>query len=298
MSRSRYSRRRPVRGLPDYQSEIASAFDADALARICTMPEEDFAHAYGLDTFLVAQTSPNNFYHFQDNGSGILAVAHLDTVGLPHQRQARFVETEDGPVVFSRALDDRLGAYVILELLPKLGLEFDVLLTVGEEMGQSTAAFFDPPRDYYWMIEFDRGGTDVVLYQYEDDETIDLVLESGADVGDGIFSDISYLEHLECKGFNWGVGYRDYHGPRAHAFLADTFEMVSHFLNFHEQNADEYLPHEPQPVVSVTRARMGRWSWDCEEVDDDLIDRPLHSLSEDQWRTLMAEEDERLGLLG
>jgi hypothetical protein len=274
---TRRKSRRPTRDLPDHYPDIFDAFDRDALARICEMDEADFADAFGMDTFRVQQPAPNDYYHFKDNGSGILAVAHLDTVGLPHQRTARFTETEAGLVIHSRALDDRLGAYIILDLLPKMGLTFDLLLTVGEESGQSTAAYFDPPRDYNWMIEFDRGGTDVVMYQYEDDATTDLVLASGADVGDGIFSDISYLDHLECKGFNWGVGYQDYHGPRAHAYLDDTFEMVSHFLNFHQQNADSYLPHE-----DVGGGRADLWS---------SLHRPLHSLDEDEWRALMDAED-------
>jgi hypothetical protein len=272
------SRKWPARNLPSHLTQIEAVFDRDALARVCAMGEEEFADHYGMETCYVDQAAPNDFYHFRDNGSRILAVAHLDTVGLAHTRQARFVDTEGGPVVFSRALDDRLGAYVILEMLPRLGINVDLLLTTGEECGQSTAAFFDPPRDYHWMIEFDRGGTDVVMYQYEDDVTRDLVLESGAHVGDGIFSDICYLDHLECKGFNWGVGYRDYHGPRAHAFLDDTFEMVDHFLNFHEQNADSYLPHE---VIDEGPGDL--WS---------SLKRPsLHSLDEDEWLRYMAEED-------
>jgi hypothetical protein len=186
------------------------AFDREGLARICEMPERDFAPAYGMDTYVIEKRETDNFYAYKDNGSNVLAVAHLDTVGLAHERGCHFLDTEGGPVVYSRALDDRLGAYIILDLLPSLGITCDVLLTVGEESGRSTAEFFEPPtgKDYNWMIEFDRGGTDVVMYQYEDRATTKLVEASGARVGDGIFSDIAYLEHLGIKGFNWGVGYR------------------------------------------------------------------------------------------
>jgi len=225
---------------------VELAFDHEVLKRICEMSEKDFAKAYGMTEVPVLQKVPNDFYYFRDNGSDVLAVAHLDTVGLPHQRTCRFLDTEDGTVVYSRALDDRLGAYIILELLPTLGITYDILLTVGEENGQSTAAFFDPPKQYDWMIEFDRGGTDVVMYQYDDDLTRKLVKKSGARVGDGIFSDICYLEHLGIKGFNWGVGYQDYHGPRSHAYLDDTFSMVAKYLRFHEANAGVALPHEDE----------------------------------------------------
>lgn len=219
-------------------------FSKSDLARICTMREENFGSAFGLERFEVpAQRWPDDFYFFQDNGADVLAVAHLDTVGYANERGAHFSQTEAGLVVHSRALDDRLGAYIILDMLPKLGITVDVLLTVGEEMGQSTAAYFTPPKQYDWMIEFDRGGTDVVTYQYENRDLVDRVRASGAWHGQGIFSDISYLDHLGCKGLNWGVGYQDYHGPRAHAYLEDTFEMVDHWQVFYAMNEGIYLPH-------------------------------------------------------
>lgn len=241
---------------------LADSFDRDSLARICEMGEDDFAAEFEMTVSPVPQKWPADFYAFRDNGSNILAVAHLDTVGLAHERRAHFVDTESaGTVVYSRGLDDRLGAYIILDLLPSLGIEHDILLTVGEESGRSTAQFFETTKSYDWMIEFDRGGTDVVMYQFEDFETVNAVEDSGARVGDGSFSDICYLEHLGIKGFNWGVGYRDYHGPRAHAYLDDTFKMVAHYLRFHAANLGVSMPHDG------ARYGNGAW-WD----EDDEID--------------------------
>ena len=227
-------------------SEIDIAFDRDVLRRVCTMREREFGAAYDLTVTKINQPAPENYYFYRDHGSNVLAVAHLDTVGAADERDCHFVDTEAGPVVYSRALDDRLGAYIILELLPALGIQHDILLTVGEESGNSTAAGFAPPdgKRYDWIIEFDRGGTDVVMYQYDDAQTRDAVRRSGARVGDGIFSDICYLEHLGVKGFNWGVGYQDYHGPRAHAYLDDTFSMVEHYLDFFADNDGVSMPHE------------------------------------------------------
>lgn len=256
---------------PTLLAKIWEAFDRDALARICEMDEAGFEAEFAMTRYAVDQPAPADFFYFRAAGtdgheqSKILAVAHLDTVAgaNPHARRAQFLETEGGMVVYSRALDDRLGAYIILDLLPKLGIHFDVLLTVGEETGRSTAQFFDMPggmkgsERYNWMIEFDRGGTDVVLYQYDDAETAALVEDTGAVVEEGIFSDISYLEHLGIKGFNWGVGYQDYHGPRAHAWLDDTFEMLAFFLAFHETNKDVALPHVPESKVSDPWSGLG-----------------------------------------
>jgi hypothetical protein len=208
MRKTRRARRTPFQ-------RVAEAFDREALARICEMPEEDFAEAFGLTVTDVPRPK-DGFFAFGDRDADVLAVAHLDTVARASNRRCTFVESAAGPVVFSRALDDRLGAYVILDLLPKLGITTDLLLTVGEEQGQSTAAFFRSDKQY-----------------------------AGAEVDIGSFSDIAELEHLGCKGMNWGVGYQDYHSARSHAFLNDTFEMVAKFLDFHEQNAGQHLKHAP-----------------------------------------------------
>lgn len=256
-------------------------FDRATLARICTMNERKFQTAFDMERIEVPdQRAPSDFYLYKDNGSNILAVAHLDTVAQPHERAARFVDTEAGPIVFSRALDDRLGAYTIIDMLPKLGINVDWLFTVGEESGDSTAAYFKAPKLYDWMIEFDRGGTDVVMYQYEDQNTIDLVKACGARPGDGIFSDISYLSGLGIKGFNWGVGYRDYHYANAHAYLNDYFDMIDYFQVFHAQNVDMYMAHdeEDEPwTFGSYKSRSSKpksmvWTPRDDDEDDDDTD--------------------------
>ena len=73
-----------------------NVFDAEALIRICQMREGSFAKAYGMTTVEVDQPAPANYYHFKDNGSDILAVAHLDTVAGRKARTARIVDTEAG----------------------------------------------------------------------------------------------------------------------------------------------------------------------------------------------------------
>ncbi len=251
--------------------QVRRAYRREALAHILTLPETEFGPAFGMTTTEVPQrawygygkkenSAPNEYYHFKDNGSRVLAVAHLDTVVRPDRRTPYFSTTQQaGPYVRSGALDDRLGAYVILRLLPALGVTCDQLLTTGEESGQSTASFFNPEKDYDWIIEFDRAGTDVVMYQFEDPASRRLVEASGARMGHGSFSDIAYLEQLGAKAFNWGVGYRgNYHSENGYAFLNDTFAMVAKYLRFHTQNAGVTLPHEaeiPEP------AWRGAW-WD------------------------------------
>lgn len=239
-------------------AQVADHFDRDALKRVCEAEAADFEQMYDMTRVEVQQRAPHDFYLHKDNGASVLFVAHLDTV--EDDRTCNVMDTAAGPLVASGALDDRLGAYVGLELLPSLGLEFDYLLTVGEEHGLSTAQFFDPDAHdvaYNWVIEFDRMGTDVVLYQYEDADLRELVEQAGGLVEQGIFSDISYLEHLGVKCMNWGVGYRDYHGPRSHAWLNDTFAQVARFLVFHTLNRDVHLPHRPSPRDAWLGSRYG-----------------------------------------
>ena len=270
---------------------VEAAFDRDALAETCIRPEADFGEFYGMqrvevdDRLMGRWADPDeNFYFFRDNGSTVLAVAHLDTVVEPHLRRAAFVDTVAGPIVYSGALDDRLGAYIILHLLPALGINYDILLTVGEEQGMSTAQHFSPPagKEYDWIIEFDRGGTDVVMYDYQDDDTVAAVRATGAHVGNGSFSDISYMEHLRVKGWNWGVGYRDYHGPRGHAYLDDTMDMVARYLKFHQQNEGYYFPHQPRVSGYGMRSlKSTKYWWDEDDaysesalIEPELVEDP------------------------
>lgn len=252
MPRSKKNRRwhkDPVPVLDPASARVRDAYRQDKLTQACLLPESKFGRAFEMETVKVqprySYDGRADYYHFRDNGSPVLAVAHLDTVVPPAGRTPRFCDTEKGPLITSGALDDRLGAYVILHLLPALGVTHDWLLTTGEESCQSTAEHFKPPKDYDWVIEFDRMGTDVVMYQYEDRDSRALVEAAGAELGSGSFSDIAVLEHLGVKAFNWGVGYQgNYHSEKGYAYLDNTFSMVAKYLRFCEQNAGKVLLHQ------------------------------------------------------
>jgi hypothetical protein len=245
---------------------VEEAFDQEMLTRICLLPEDTFGDVFGLDrTRLdVPGLYDEDYYFFKDNDASVLFVAHLDTVVSADKRRVDYAMTADGLVIHSGCLDDRLGAFVGLSMLPKLGIKTDVLLTVGEESGASTAEFFDAPHGkvYDHIIEFDRKGVDVVLYEYEDDDLIARVRKTGAHVAQGIFSDISYMEHLGTKAMNWGVGYHDYHSVRGYAYLDDTFEMVARYMKFHQQNVGIHLPHTASAPSWMGKGRGSNYSWD------------------------------------
>jgi hypothetical protein len=205
--------------------------DLKRLEAICRMPVDAFT------TFGEAVATPQGNYVFRDNGERVLGVAHLDTV-LPGTQFAC-----EGDRVFCPALDDRLGVYLLSDLLPLLGVKFDLLLTDGEERGCSTARWFTQPRKYNWMFSFDRAGTDVVLYQYDTPANRRLLHRAGFRVGVGSYSDIADLDYLGCAGFNFGTGYHHQHKPDCFADLSETREMVSRFVQFWRRHEETHIPH-------------------------------------------------------
>ena len=274
------SRRQPSRAA---RKRVKAAFDPATLADICVRQSfDDYAPRTNLAP---GHDGHPRFYHHLDQGSPILAVAHLDSV-QPDGR-CTVTDTAAGLLACSGTLDDRLGAYIILDLLPKLGVVTDILLTTDEECGASTASAFDPTAQYNWMIQFDRAGTDVVAYQYDDDHLRELVDGCGARMGIGSYSDIADLDHLGCVGLNWGCGYADYHSARAHAWLEDTFRMVARFVKFHRANVDTYLPYSWKDswvdYAHVAPSGPGEFiAGDCgHEVD--LADPATYVLEAGKW---------------
>lgn len=189
----------------------------------------------------------------------ILGVAHLDTVlDLKHFNK---MEIKGDDIVFNAQLDDRLGVYTMLDILPSLGIEFDLLLTEGEESGLSTAAHFETSKDYNWMFSFDRHGEDVVMYQYDDKHIRDLLIHSGLKPGIGSFSDIAFLDHLQIKGFNIGVGYEGEHSKMCYANMSILKRQVKRFLQFYKNNKDTKLAHIPTPKKYPPSIRYNWEDW-------------------------------------
>ena len=226
--------------------------------------------------------NPDGHLYFRDNGAKVLAVAHLDYVlwSKPMQK---------GNTIYCPQLDDRLGAWVILHLLPSLGVEVDVLLTDLEEKGRSTGAWFEPEdlgKRYNWMFQFDRRGTDVVTYQYGREK---LLRKNGFKVGWGAFSDISSMEHLDCAGFNFGVGYYEQHTKGCHANLSDTARMTASFVRFFQKYEGRHL--KPQWALrrkkkannkanNKANTRKFRDLFLSEDFGNDGLSDGLHSMFE------------------
>lgn len=164
---------------------------------------------------------------FVDNDAKILFVAHLDTVCTPKIK----LITKDR--IFAPGLDDRLGCWTAYVLSRKY--DADLLLTDLEESGKTTAQYHDC-KDYNWVVEFDREGKDVVMYDITNDD-FETALEKHWTTGFGSFSDISMLDTTACC-FNLGIGYRLAHSELSYVDKAVYYRQLKKFDKFYRENKD------------------------------------------------------------
>lgn len=194
----------------------------------------------GLLGFKKVECNFNQHYFFKDNGADILAVAHLDTV------QSGYWYYVKNNVLYSPVTDDRMGVYTLLHLLPSLGINFDVLLTIDEEHLNSSAQFFHTEKQYNWMFAFDRRGDDAVLYSYHNDKLENELRQNGFHIGFGSYSDIVELDDLDCCGINFGTAYFNYHFINGYVDLRMLMKQALKFRNFYNANHNTYFKSTPQ----------------------------------------------------
>jgi len=225
------------------KKQVREAIDYDRFKHYCQLSIEELMT-------LGEPSGDQGYQHcFIDNGSDILAVAHCDFVAMENHFDVAHVTHDTW--VFSPRLDDRQGVYTILDLLPKLGITCDVLLTENEEIGQSTAKDFRSAKDYKWIVEFDRMGDDVVTYNFNNADLDDALEECFKEVGWGSFTDIVELEWMGVCGFNVAVGYEDNHSWRAYASMNTYIAQIARFLKFHNKYKNTQFPHTPMPKPSL-----------------------------------------------
>ncbi len=208
--------------------KLKNLLNYDRLHEFLNAPMEYFQQ------FGKVQQTPDGILIHHDIGANILGVAHLDSVN-PHDHF--YVNKFAGDdIVFSTRLDDRLGAYIILDLLPAMGIHTDILLTEGEEKGKSTAKHFKTDKQYHWMFSFDRHENDAVYYRYYVTNWIDAIRKIFGNPSHGSNSDIDYLSELKCCGVNVGTGYFNEHHLMAHANMSMMLSQVGKFIQFYQQN--------------------------------------------------------------
>jgi hypothetical protein len=184
-------------------------------------------------------TRPGRQLLYINNNSPVLAVAHLDgTMPASHFAVGESNYKPGHKCIFSPMVDDRLGAYTILYLLPQLGINVDILLSEGEEVGDPTSQWFEPRRKYNWMFQFDRGGTDAVHYQYTEKSWVNVLNKYFNKVSYGLFSDIAFMDHLNIQGVNVGTAYYNYTEPEAFASLNELASQIRKFEKFYDRYKD------------------------------------------------------------
>ena len=190
---------------------------------------------------------PTRHLIYQDNGANILAVGHIDTVD-----NHRSTQTQAGLDAHNKTmdlakyrqtgpqLDDRLGVWALLSVLPEF-MNYDILLTDNEEIGQSTAASFIPPngKAYNWIFELDRRKDGCVLYQYGSKKWNKALTKAGFRIDRGSFSDIGYLDHIGVQAVNIGIGYDHEHTLACDWDIAIMREQLTKLIDFYERNKDK-----------------------------------------------------------
>ena len=211
--------------------------DFDVLGSMCKMDKQDiFMRVLPELKFDVHTNTSGSLAYRQNDDAKILAVAHLDIVGSDPASYDDY-----GAMVNSRALDDRLGATMILELARRIPI--DILFTDNEEKGKSTAFRFNPTKKYNWIFSLDRNGEDCVTYDYETKEILALLLRNGWGLGIGSYSDIASLTFLGVTGFNFGTAYHHEHTEMCFA-MKNTVNMqlrrVYGFIAKHQHTLMEW----------------------------------------------------------
>ena len=271
--------RRRVRKYDKLVNEIIDHFDMEALKARCSASiGECFAELNGEMRGIMGA------YHcIKDNDSGVLAVAHLDTV--QNARTFGALQLVDETLIYSPQLDDRLGVYTILDMLPHFDINMDILFTENEEVGQSTASDFRTEKNYNWLVEFDRRGENTVSYCYDwPGGTLDILF----DMQHGSYSDICYMEHIGCKGFNVGVGYNNEHSTRANFVVEEYIRQIARFILFYQSYCKRHFGHVPEPPrplalyhgCSRTPSKVNAMKpWDDSNEEIEVGDAPYYCVS-------------------
>lgn len=229
---------------------------------------------------------------FIDRGkqSKILAVVHFDTVWRGKgPAPVRLIRSKEGKAIGinSIQLDDRLGAYIILEMLPKLGVTCDVLITTDEEIGKSTARNFTTTKKYNWIFSFDRRGLKPVNYQYGDVDVWEDAINIWSETDWGSFSDICELESLGVCGVNWATAYFYEHTSDCHAYFSDIYKVVTDFLGFYNMNKTVRYP------FSAALSSWSRWSrYDSAGYNYRSLQEKIDSEYEDSAYKYLMNKDE------
>lgn len=239
--------------------------DFEQMRETCLLPIESFVESAKKHPGATVFDTKHGPLIYYNRGSDVLSVAHLDNTPAAdgNDHFATFtVNSAKDTFVYTARLDDRLGAYIVMYLLPKLGVNCDILLTTSEEVHNSTAQYFEPPEGkvYNWMFQFDRRGDDAVTYQYGCEEFLRELRNGGYKIGQGSYSCTKELGHLGIAGINIGCGYHDEHTPFAFASMKEMTPQVEKLVDFYNLHKGRRFLWS-KPTYTPPAAQKGQTSY-------------------------------------
>jgi len=255
------------------------------LVKRCTMSIDEYVAEFAVLGAKIEHTGDGPVMHL-DRGSPLIGVAHIGHVKFWNQPNI----VREKKQIWCPQLDDRLGIWVLLDLLPSFGVHTDILLTDSEECGRSTAKDFKTEKQFNWMYQFDRRGTDTVLYDYDSEENRARLEAHELTTGWGSFSDICSLDHLGCSGWNVGTGYYNEHSDNCHANLRETYFQALKFAQFFNSHKDTHIPIPPQPKRKRYYGGYTYTGWDdvyssnYDEVFSRVADSVAEAESKANWK--------------
>lgn len=217
--------------------------DIKELSSYCSADDKGFDHLGE-----VIENSDGTRNVFIKNQFGIdapvLAIAHLDTVLELPPTNFKYHPTKH--MVVSQALDDRLGVWALCRKLPMFigNRGYDILLTVGEETGSSSASYFAKEAEKYnWIFQLDRMGCDAVYYDFDSTDWLIALRNCGWDMSIGSFSDISMLSEGTVSAVNFGIAYRGQHTNGCYANLDLVATQLYRVAAFYKMYEAHKFPH-------------------------------------------------------
>jgi hypothetical protein len=182
----------------------------------------------------------NTKFDFNNKHRKVLAVAHLDH----YKGKLSCTDTS----LITPALDDRLGVWAICRKLPTMvngGRRYDILLTVDEEHGLSSADEFCKQADKYnWIFELDRRGADAAYYGFCDDLWLEALQGDGWELSIGSFTDICAFEEGRVSAINFGIAYENEHTTNCRVDFSKLGLQLQRIAAFYNRYQNSRFAHD------------------------------------------------------
>jgi hypothetical protein len=180
----------------------------------------------------------NDYLYYENRGSNVLLVAHLDTVHRTFKTNTFNVITKDNKTHITNisgdclGADDRAGVFTILEYLRLYNEVPNILFTQGEETGGTGIASFvsdgHDTKHIMLAIEIDKSGLPNVACVYDDldSELESFLLSHDMDLVSGSYTDICNLQDIGISSVNISANYYHQHTKNEYMIVDDVYQTI------------------------------------------------------------------------